>query len=224
MYGHFYDNSYANRDTYSLCPYILFHKVYDNPRFAHGDSAAFVALVQRESADVRKLAQMYIHHFKHTHFDPLSGNHLQTGEEFFQHVIQTANAPNVSTILFDWDRTLQQFECMTTRSYAYWCAEMGARTDEEKRALSKSMAVLHSGGTERFLKLRHMFAHIQLQKKNVYIVTANPAVLSAGYSIYLEIIRMWGLGSFKIVYSTDIYGTFARDAGLSIHCGPQLEY
>jgi len=220
MYAFFYDNSDANRDYHRLCPHIKFHKVKDNPTFKHGDEQALLTMLAEEPKSVKDVALMYSKHVPHSFFDPTSGLTLENGIDFFQHVMHAARLEHVSAFIFDWDRTLQQFECMSKRSFEFWCQEHSALSLTQRYQLSKAMAVFHSGGTERFHKLRHMFAEIQRHGKLVNIITANPAVITPGRAVFLQIIEQWGLVYFRLNYSTNKYMHMARDPMLNTICGP----
>lgn len=221
MYGFFYDNCNANRDYYQRCPYIKFHKVNDNRAFKYGDDQALRQMILSEPISVQNVAIMYSKHTTHSYFDPTSGLTLENGDDFFDHVIHASKRNDVSTFIFDWDRTLQQFECMFMQSFDYWCQEYGANTVVKRFELSKALAIFHSGGTRRFLKLRHMFQEIQRNGKLVNILTANPAVQTQGRGVYLQIIEQWGLAYFRLEYSTNKYVHMAADPLLKTVCGFQ---
>lgn len=224
MYGYFYDNSNANRDIYHLCPYITFHKVQDNPTFQHGDATALQSTLAAEPKMVKDVAHMYAQHFHHTFYDPDSGNTLEDGSDFFQHVMHAAKCDYVSAVIFDWDRTLQQFEAMSTRSFDYWCQQFGAESPTQRHQLAKAVAIYHSGGTERFHKLSHMFAELQRHGKHISILTANPAVSSPGRSVYQAILGQWGVKYYRLGYTEHKYTTLASDAMLSTICGPNIMF
>ena len=213
MYGHFYDNNRGNQDWYHRCPHIQFHKVQDNPHFQQGDSHTLHALMEKQSDDVKRVYKMYTEHFSDTFFDPLSGNYLDTGESMFEHVKNSS----VKAVIFDWDRTLQQFECMSTNSFESWCQKFGAKTDKRKEDFALALAIYHAGGTQRFNALKDMFAAIKQQKKIVYIITGNPAVRTIGKELYIRILNKWGLDYFNLVYAMDKYYFMANDPILCGH-------
>ena len=221
MFGHFYDNSAGNRHHHELCPYITFHKVHDNPMFQHGDGHALHHVMAHEPPLVQAVARVYATHFPHSFFDPQSGTHLDDGTDFFQHVMAHARSSHVSVFVFDWDRTLQQFECMSTRSFDSWRHEFAGVAEHD---LAKALAVFHAGGTARFHKLRHMFHEIQRHGKHVCILTGNPAVRSRGHSVYLRIIEQWGLRRFRLGHATHKYAAMANDPTLNMLCGPRLAF
>lgn len=224
MYGYFYDNSNANRDYYDACPYIVFKKVNDTPHFQNGDAKALADVLAHEYKPVQDVARMYAEHCAHSFFDPTSGNTLADGTDFFKHVMSAAANDLVTAFVFDWDRTLQQFECMSTQSFEFWCTKYGATTPTKRYELSKAMAIYHSGGSERFHKLKHMFAEIQRHGKLVNIITANPAVRSPGRALYLEILNQWGLKYFRLEYATQKYLHMANDPMLQSICGPHIMF
>lgn len=224
MYGYFYDNSNANRDIHHICPYITFHKVQDNPTFQHGDAQALHSALVEEPKIVKDVAHMYAQHFQHAYYDPESGNTLEDGSDFFQHVINAAKCDHVSAVIFDWDRTLQQFEAMSTHSFDYWCHQFGAESPTQRYQFAKAVAIYHSGGTERFHKLTHMFAELQRHGKHISILTANPAATSPGLSVYHEILGQWGVKYCRLGYTTHKYMTLASDSVLSTICGPDIKF
>jgi hypothetical protein len=207
MYGHFYDNNRGNQDWHHLCPHIQFHKVQDNPNFDRGDSDALRVLLETESEDVQRVYKMYTEHFSDTFFDPRSGNQLDTGESMFEHVKNSS----VKAVIFDWDRTLQQFECMSTNSFESWCQKFGAETDERKEDFALALAIYHAGGTQRFNVLKDMFSTLKQQKKIVYIITGNPAVTTVGKELYIRILNKWGLNHFSLAYAINKYHFMAND-------------
>lgn len=221
MFGHFYDNCAGNKQQHELCPYITFHKVHDNPTFEHGDEHALQDLMAHEPPLVQAVAHAYAKHFPHSFYDPQSGTYLDDGTDFFQHVVANARSKHVSAFVFDWDRTLQQFECMSTRSFDSWRREFPTVTEYD---LAKALAVFHAGGTRRFHKLRRMFHEIQRHGQHVYILTGNPAVCSHGRSVYLKIIQHWGLPHFRLGHATHKYEAMSNDATLNALCGPKLTF
>ena len=211
MYGHFYDNNGGNQDWTRLCPHITFLKVKDNVNFRKGDAEALRVCMASESEDVQRVHQIYSEHFAHTFFDPVSGLELYSGESLFEHVKNS----QVDVVVFDWDRTLQQFECMSTNPFEWWCQKFGATTRERTSDFALALAIYHAGGTQRFNLLKDMFAHIKEQNKLVYIITGNPAVKTPGISLYLQIISKWGLDKFNLVHAIDKYRFMADDPVLS---------
>jgi len=211
MYGHFYDNNGDNRDWSHLCPHITFFKVRDNPDFKSGDSEALHALMETESEDVMRVYQMYTEHFSDTFFDPVSGIVLDSGEDMFEHVKNS----QAQAVIFDWDRTLQQFECMSTNPFEWWCQKFGATTPERKEEFVLALAIYHAGGTQRFNLLKDMFAHIKEQNKMVYVITGNPAVKTPGADLYVQITTKWGLEDYNLVHAHNKYVFMALDPVLS---------
>lgn len=212
MYGHFYDNNGDNRDWSHLCPHIKFFKVRDNSNFKGGDSETLHALMKTEPEDVQRVHKIYREHFSETtFFDPFSGNQLDSGESMFEHVKNS----QAQAVIFDWDRTLQQFECMTTNSFEWWCQKFGATTPERKEEFALALAIYHAGGTQRFNLLKDMFAHIKEKNQLVYVITGNPAVKTPGVELYVQIITKWGLEDYNLAHAINKYYFMAHDPVLS---------
>ena len=208
MFVHFYDNSWHNRDVNHLCPYIVFNKVkcddyLDNivPTF--------------DSEDVRKVASLYSPRY---HYDPLSGNELNSGANFFEHVEHMARSPNVSAFVFDWDRTLQPYESMSTHSFKWF------ENKYDGEDFSRALAIYHAGGFERFEQLRHMFGVINEQNKHVCILTGNPAILSLGREVYVRVLKEWGAKPVYVAHALDKYAFMAQDIFLQSVSGPILRF
>lgn len=202
MFGYFYDNDIRNRDQRHLCPYIHFNKVFCDNNFSTGDSEAFTKMLSFETDEVRNVAKK---HGFHCHYDPTSGDRLESGEDFFNHVEQTTARHDVSVLIFDWDRTLQPYETMSTHP---------------RLVNTHALAVYHAGGTTRFHKLRRMFRAIG--NKPVCIVTRNPAVLSQGMVNYQAILKEWGANPVYLAYAIDKYAFMAQDPFLQSVTGPSL--
>ena len=217
MFVHFYDNSWHNRDVNSRCPSIIYNKVFCDKHFqSHSvDNEAFKNFISNESASVQKISSLYS---QHHHYDPMSGIKLESGVDFFEHVENMARSPQVSTFVFDWDRTLQPYESMLTHSVDYLKAQYDG--DDFMQAL----AIYHAGGHERFQKLRHMFGVIKQCKKKICILTGNPAILTEGRSNYILVLKEWGITPWCLAYSLDKYEFMAQDLFLQSVSGPMLRF
>ena len=152
MFVYFYDNNWDNRDVNFRCPYIIYNKVFCDQNFQRHtvENDAFQNFISDESVSVQKISSLYSHH----HYDPMSGIKLESGTGFLGHVEHMARSPHVSAFVFDWDRTLQPYESMTTHSLKW----LENKYDGE--GFSRALAIYHAGGFERFQKIRHMFEWI----------------------------------------------------------------
>ena len=217
MFVHFYDNNWHNRGLNSRCPYIIYNKVFCDPNFQHHsvDNEAFQNFISNESASVQKISSLYS---QHHHYDPMSGIKLESGVDFFEHVENMARSPQVSTFVFDWDRTLQPYESMLTHSVDYLKAQYDG--DDFMQAL----AIYHAGGHDRFQKLRHMFGVVKQYKKKICILTGNPAILTEGRNIYIRVLKEWGITPFYLAYALDKYEFMSQDLFLQSVSGPMLRF
>lgn len=214
IFANFYDNDIHNRDVNSLCPGITFFKIQDSStttcRPINHDKELH-ELMSAEPYAIKKIAHMYKKYHKHSRYDKNSGNNLESGEDFFTHVERAARHPDVSAIIFDWDRTLQPFESMSTHSFNWWARQFGVTNTKERHKFSRALAIYHAGGTKRFHKLRNMFSKIKKYSKPVFILTRNPAITSPGRDVYLHILHEWGVVPFSIEYTTDKYAHMSND-------------
>ena len=224
MYGCFYDNNANNEDYSLLCPYVYFYRVEDTPMFSEGDSEALTLKMASEDVGVRKVYEMYKSHYSKCYYDPYSGMRLSSGESLFGHVIRHAQRPEVTSFIFDWDRTLQQYECMTTRSFNSWALDYGAVSDSEKKEFAKSLAIFHAGGKDRFDQLRNMFGHLNANNKAVSVLTGNPAILTEGRSVYLAIINEWGIRPYVLAYAPNKYEFMWSNNYFQTSLGPVLSF
>lgn len=217
MFVQFYDNNWHNRDVNFQCPYIIYNKVFCDQKFRHhsADNEAFTNFITNESASVQKISSLYSH--RH-HYDPMSGIKLESGVDFFGHVENMARSSQVSAFVFDWDRTLQPYESMLTHSVDY------LKTRYDGDDFMRALAVYHAGGHERFQKLRHMFGVIKQCKKKICILTGNPAILTEGRSIYIHVLKEWGVTPLYLAYALDKYEFMAQDLFLQSVSGPMLRF
>jgi len=216
MFVYFYDNNWDNRDVNFRCPYIIYNKVFCDQNFQRHtvENDAFQNFISDESVSVQKISSLYSHH----HYDPMSGIKLESGTGFLGHVEHMARSPHVSAFVFDWDRTLQPYESMTTHSLKW----LENKYDGE--GFSRALAIYHAGGFERFQKIRHMFGVINKHKKNVCILTGNPAILSEGREVYNCVLKEWGADFVYLAYALDKYAFMAQDVFLQSVSGQMLHF
>ena len=216
MFVQFYDNSWHNRDVNIRCPYIIYNKVFCDQNFQHhsSDNETFDNFILNESASVQQISSMYSQH----HYDPMSGLQLESGDDFFDHVENMARSTQVSAFVFDWDRTLQPYESMLT------CSVEHLRRQYAGNDFRRALAIYHAGGHERFQKIRHMFGVINQCKKKICILTGNPAILTEGRSIYIAVLREWGVIPLYLAYALDKYDFMVQDIFLQSVSGPMLRF
>jgi hypothetical protein len=219
MYACFYDNNVYDQNL--LYPYIKFFKVVDTPMFTVGDDEALALLMEKESPSVQNIFQMYQKHYNHSYYDPLSA---QTAEDFVEHVCKQASHASINTFVFDWDRTLQPFECMSKWDLNKWSTIYGAETDMERKEFVRALAIYHAGGQKRFEKLCAMFRFLREKKKSVYILTANSAVNSPGKDIYEAILSEWGVEPCVVAYAHNKYVWLNSNVYLQTCIGPVLSF
>lgn len=151
------------------CPHIKFFKVRDSIHFQKGEPVPLEEQMMSEPLAVQNVYHMYSNYFSNCFFDPSSGIELDNGANFFEHVTHIVH----TSLLLS---SLQQFECMTTHSFDWWCTKIKAETHEEREQFAQSLAIYHTGGTQRYLQLKKTMEQLVQYNKLVYIITGNPAV------------------------------------------------